>query len=260
MRKVDCEEVRRLIHAFEDDELDAVTSLRVQDHFDGCGTCSRYRSWQRETVRSLGRLREQTPEPDAALRNRVHGIAEKRATAFSVSRRGPFALSAAAALTVLFFLSFLFFPPSGFSGNDARSFVKTHRLAIAAPVEIGIETADPAAAAAWLTERLPGVSAPWQTPEGFQLTGAGIVEIDGKTSGVLFYEKEGSERISCFVFADDKPVSRGFEEVVVRPDGIRAGNCHYHQVVTWSDETGGLVVVGGLSEPSLLAFAETSRR
>lgn len=255
MRKVDCEDVQRLIHAFEDNELDVVTSLQLDHHFESCETCRASQSWQRETTRSLQRLREETPVAGAALRQRVHEISAKEAP-FPARLR--LTWSVAAAFMALLLTAFLFFPSAGLSGKDARLFVETHRMPLGERSEAGIETDDPIFAANWLNERIAGVSAPTRIPDGYRLTGAGIVAIEGERNGVLFYENE-VERISCFVFAEKTPVIHGFEEVVVRPDGIRAGHCEHYQVVTWSDASGGLVVVGALADESVLAFAESSR-
>lgn len=259
MRKVDCEDVRRLMDAFDDDELDAVTSLRVQDHLDTCETCRGHRAWRQETERSLQRIREKEPSAGAALRHRVHALASEGRDRPLRQRRKPFAFSAAALLVATFFLTFLLLPPTGLSGSDVRLFVQSHRSVNLEGGTAELATSDPEAAAAWLAARLPGVSVPRHVPAGYDLAGARTVEVDGQPTGVLLYEKNGTQKISCFVLPDDKPVSRGFDEVVVRPDGLRAGRCRSHQVVTWSRDAGGLVVVGGLGEASVLAFAEESR-
>lgn len=258
MRKVDCEEVQKLIFAFGDNELDAVTSLHLQEHIDSCGACRANRNWQRETERSLERLRKTTPEAGADFRNRIHQIPAGGARSFPERLRQPFVWSVAATLMALLVTAALFLPSVGVSGRDARLFVETHRMPLWERSETGIETDDPLFAAKWLNERIVGVSAPTQVPDGYRLAGVGIVEIEGGQNGVLFYEND-FERISCFVFAGNTPVSRGFEEVVVRSNGIRSGNCEHYQVVTWSGASGGLVVVGALADEALLTFAERSR-
>src|SRR5690625_2217301 len=190
VRKVDCEEVLRLIHAFEDNELDAVKSLEIQDHFEGCASCRGERVWQEEASRSLERIRKKTPAAGPSLRNRMHEIAGGGAIGFPRHLRKPSAWSAAAALIALFLIGFLFYPPAELSGWDARSFVQSHRMPVLERAEAGIETDDPEAAADWLNERLAGVSVPTELPRGYRLVGAGIAEIEESRNGVLFYESE----------------------------------------------------------------------
>lgn len=260
MQKLNCNDVRQFMDAFHDNEVDSVTSLQIQDHLDSCSGCRSRQWWSERGRAALARIKEKTPESAAALHQRILAIPARE----SRERRWktpPFVLRVAAMLIAAFVLTFFMLPQTVHSGMDARLFVQNHQtVAVEAGDSLALATEDPEEAAAWLTSHLPASDPPRETPTGFRLAGARITEVDGRRTGLLLYEGNG-RRISCFVQPDGKEVDRGFDEVVLREDGIRAGRCKGHQIVTWAGKSGSsLVLVGDLTEESLLAFAEQSPR
>jgi anti-sigma factor RsiW len=257
MQKLNCEDVQQLVDAFDDHELEGVTSLQVQQHLETCPSCRSHRAWRQEVGQALHRIREKSPGAGPALRQRVSALRSggKRRR---ITTARPFALSAAAMLALALILSFFVLPQTGHSGGDARVFVQNHRSIIFDESPMEIETSDPEEAALWLAGQLPGAASPRHIPAGYRLTGARVLDIEGRPTGLLLYERDG-RKISCFVRPDTSPVTRGFDEVVLRRDDLKAGRCRGHQIVTWADAGGSIVVIGDLNETSLLTFAEQQR-
>lgn len=257
MKKLNCEEARQLLDAFHDNEIDSVTSLRVEEHVVSCQRCRDEEWWSEEVRASLGRIKGKTPPPSAALRERVAAIPAAGGNARSKPRRRtrPVILQAAAVLVIGLLLSVFMLPQAAYSGMDARLFVRNHKeIQTSGEASLELRTEDPTEAANWLRAHLADVDPPGRVPEGYRLRGALITEIDGARTGLLLYEGNGRS-ISCFVRAGGEPVERGFDVVEFEADGIKAGRCRGHQIVTWESEQGPVVLVGDLSEETLLAFA-----
>lgn len=251
---LDCQNTRQLLDAFEDGELDAVTSLQVQTHLESCEDCQRRLISRRVLNASLTRIREATPKASSALRRKV--LAEDSVTA---ARSGAWGRNigwgALAAVLLAFVLSFLVEPDLHASGNDVRPFVQSHKGWALAHAPIDLQTSDSEEAAVWFGEKVPGLRAPRETPPGYTLVGTRIAEVDGQTVGVLLYEHEG-RRISCFVRPERRPATEGFDQIALQGEAFQAGRCRGHQIVSWGSGDGSIVLVGELGEDSLLAFAE----
>lgn len=254
MQKLDCKDVRRLIDAFQDNEVDGIVSMQIQDHFDSCPDCRSRKWWREETVRALSRLKERAPTPSARLRSRVIHIPEVREP--GPRKLVPVLYQAAAVFMTAFLLIFFMFSPLGYSGMDAQLFVQSHKAVDGhRSSDTALETADPREAAAWLRRELPGIEPPRDLPTGYSLKGVRVVEIEGKSTGLLLYESDG-RKLSCFVRAGGAPVDRGFEEITLRENSMIAGRCRGHQIVTWLEASGPVVLVGDLAEDSMVAFAQ----
>lgn len=250
--KLNCSDVDALLDAFEDNEIDSVTSLRVQKHLDSCTGCRTRHGWLQSTSRSLARIRQRTPEPSPELRRRVAGLPDERQS--RTLSWLPSLYQAAALLVLVFALTFLLLPQAGLAEMDARVFVRSHNATQTVEGSDELDTHDPIEAAAWLRDRLPEARAPRGAPPGYRLTGARITEVAGRPVGLLLYE-DGARKISCFVPSGRLELTRGFDEIAIRQDGLTAGRCRGHQIVSWSGSGGAAVVIGEIADEALLAFA-----
>ncbi len=249
MRKLSHEEAETLLEAFQENELDAVTSLAVQEHLDLCPLCRQSLRWNAETDASLRRLVEATPPASAALRRSILNIADR-------DGRWPWArarkLALAAALVALLGIgSLVIFKPAHPPG--VMPFVEDHLRTLAKPDAVELATSDPRAAEAWLGERLPfGVRAP--AAPGYRLLGARLCRIGGEPVALLLYEHAG-EKLSCFISARSQTALHGFDSDA--PHGIKLGACEGRNVAAWDAPGAGYVLVGGVSREALVAFAST---
>jgi len=69
MTSMDCNELVELVTAYLDDELDPDTRARFDAHLDECDGCENYLQQFRDTVRTVGRVRDD--ELDPAFRQRL---------------------------------------------------------------------------------------------------------------------------------------------------------------------------------------------
>ena len=66
---MDCNELVELVSAYLDGSLDMDTRARFDMHLTECDSCENYLQQFRETVRTVGRIRDD--ELDPAFRNRL---------------------------------------------------------------------------------------------------------------------------------------------------------------------------------------------
>jgi anti-sigma factor RsiW len=66
---MDCNELVELVTAYLDDALDPKTRARFESHLAHCDGCENYLQQFRETVRTVGKIRDD--ELDPAFRNRL---------------------------------------------------------------------------------------------------------------------------------------------------------------------------------------------
>jgi len=69
MKSMDCNELVELVTAYLDGALDADTRARFDMHLLDCDGCANYLQQFRETVRTVGRIRDD--ELDPAFRKRL---------------------------------------------------------------------------------------------------------------------------------------------------------------------------------------------
>lgn len=250
--KLECSDVDALLRAFEDNEIDTVTSLQVQRHLDACSTCRARHAWLQSGERSLERIKQRVPAPSPELKRRIAALADEGQNRAQGWR--PSLVQLAAMLVLAFALTFLLLPQSGLAGMDARVFVQSHRSAEAVESAAQLSTGNPAEAAAWLRAHLPDAQPPRGAPPSYRLTGARITEVAGRSVGLFLYEG-GDRKISCFVPSGALQLTRGFDRIAIREDGFTLGRCRGHQIVSWSGPESAAVAIGDLSDESLLAFA-----
>jgi anti-sigma factor RsiW len=66
---MDCNELVELVTAYLDDALDPHTRARFESHLGDCDGCENYLQQFRETVRTVGKIRDDDLDP--AFRNRL---------------------------------------------------------------------------------------------------------------------------------------------------------------------------------------------
>lgn len=248
MRKLDCQELRLLLDAFEDNELDGVTSLSVQEHLDACAACRAHRFWHAETHAALRRLRAATPGAPAVLREQVRN----RLIARRSARWWP---AAAAALTMVAGVTVWQALSAG--AAEPMEFVRNHMASIEKPDHVELATADAAAAEAWLRKRLSfPFHVPRRPPAGFHLAGARLCSVARHKVAYLLYEQDDAKRpVSLFIGPPGACNPDGLTPVSAAGIALRRGDCDGTSVAAW--ETGGVsyVLAGDVSTPALLAYA-----
>jgi anti-sigma factor RsiW len=254
MRKLDCEEAERLLDAFQDNELDSVTSLAVQEHFDDCTCCRRLYQWNAESRASLQRLREATPSGSDALRGSVLEIAARDRRMVWFSLRRP-ALAAAAAIAVLLGIAGVAFQLRVGESPDVMFFVADHLRALARSEPVELRTSEPREAERWLQARLP-FAATVPIPPAFRLLGVRLCKVRGEPAGFLLYDHDG-RLLTCYLNQRSQTALRGFDTTT--PSRVKVGTCEGKNIAAWDADHTGYVLVGDMPRESLVAFANSAR-
>ena len=250
MRKLSCEEAEPLLDAFQDNELDAVTSLAVQEHLDGCARCRRLHQWNAESRASLQRLREATPPASGGLRRSVLAIADRERRIVWFPFRRP-ALAAAAAIAVLLGIAGVVFQVRVGAPPDVMPFVTDHLRSVARPEPVELRTSEPREAARWLQARLPFAARVPGSP-AFRLLGVRLCKVRGEPVGFLLYEHEG-RLLTCYVSERSQTSLRGFD--MTTAGRVKLGTCEGKNVAAWDADHAGYVLVGDAPRESLVVFA-----
>ena len=256
MCKLDCEETQKLLDAFVDNALDAMTSLAVQDHLDTCDHCRRHWQWNKELARSLGRLTEATPAADTSLR--VSVLESRKKTLFElwfVPRLRRRLAAAAIFIALLAGGAALLFRQQS-SPLAAMDFVRNHSVLHEPDDKNSLTTSDLAKAQNWLTERLRGALViPKQAPDGFQLAGVRICRMGAAAVAQVIYEKDG-QRLSFYLTEQSLASLSGLDHAerhVASP--VRTGECEGKRLAVWSQGDRSYVLVGDVLPNDLLALA-----
>lgn len=255
MQQLDCGELRRLLDAFEDNELDGVTSLSVQEHLDGCAGCRAHRFWHAEMRASLGRLRNRTPGAPSELRQRVRrDLAPPR-------RAARWLAGAAAAVLALAAAGLWLARP--LNAAEPMAFARNHLTSLEMPDRVRFTTDSAGAAEAWLRQRLSfSVEVPRQPPAGFQLAGARVCSVDGRKVAYLLYDSDDSRPpVSLYIGPPGacKPV--GLLPIPATGAAVvRRGECDGVAVAAWESAESAYVLTGDLPPSVIVEYAQRENR
>ncbi|HEX9783817.1 MAG TPA: zf-HC2 domain-containing protein [Opitutaceae bacterium] len=252
METPDCTNITRLLEAFDDNELDAVTSFAVQEHLEICPHCRARHAWAREVRASLGRVRSTDPAAPSALHARIHRELE----GWRWRRRLTQTAAVAAALIVAGLLAFQWMTRPT-AANVPMEFVRNHHASLQRPDAVKFSSADVGAVEAWLREQLPfAVTIPGRSPSGYQLAGARLCEVAGNKVGYLLYSASGQPPVSLFVSRRDAYDLRELPMAATEQEiKIRCGECDGTTVAAWDAGEVTYVAAGDIAETSMLAFA-----
>lgn len=248
MPKLECEELRLLLDAFEDNELDGVTSLSVQEHLDACAACRAHHFWHAEARAALRRLRADTPGAPAALRARISEQLRPRSAAW-------WKPAAAAIFVFLAGLGAWHFRPAA-AAAEAMEYVHNHTTSLARPDRVKFATADAAAAEAWLRERLDfPLHVPRQPPAGYRLAGARLCSVGRVKVAYLLFEGSGAERpLSLFIGPAGSCPTSGLEPVPDARVALHRGVCEGTTLAAWESRGAAYVLAGEVPPATLLAY------
>ncbi|HEY5552646.1 MAG TPA: zf-HC2 domain-containing protein [Opitutaceae bacterium] len=248
MPKLDCDDFLSLLDAFEDNELDGVTSLSAQEHLDACAACRARRFWHAEARASLRRLRSETPGAPETLRARAQtGIRARR-------RHWWRPLAAAAALVVAAGAGYLATRPA--AEVEPMEYALNHLATLGRTDRVKFPTTNAAEAEAWLGARLGfPLNVPRQPPAGYRLAGARLCSVGGFKVAYLLFEGDASKQpLSLFIAPSGACQPGGLAPVPGARFALRTGDCDGTPVAAWEGRDAIYVLAGDVGLPALLAF------
>lgn len=250
MPKLECEEFRLLLDAFEDNELDGITSLSMQEHLDACAACRAHRFWHAEARATLRRLRADTPGAPAALRAQIRENRRARPAAWWRPA------TIAAGFALLAGIGFWHFRPA--VAAEPMEFAQNHLTSLARPDRVKFATADAADAEAWLRERLEfPFQVPRLPPAGYHLAGARLCSVGRQKVAYLLFEGEGRDAedpVSLFIGPAGTCRPGGLKLVPAARITLRQGDYDGTSVATWEAGGAAYVLAGKIATPVLLAY------
>jgi anti-sigma factor RsiW len=247
---VNCEETQRLLHAYIDAELDAMNSLAVEQHLQGCAACTRdYESYQALRMAMKGSsLYFQAP---TSLQKRVQLSLPKNEHAFHPARQPSWLWLSAAALLLLLLGGFGFWGITQLRSNSsasvdsriAQAVVDSHERSLVGDHLVDILSSDPNILKTWFESKL-GYSPPVADlkPQGFTLVGGRLDFLDNQTVAAIVY-KCGKHVVTLFAW----PATQNVE--------IRTLSLQGYYVTHWAKYGMNCWAVADLDENQLQQFA-----
>lgn len=251
---MDCAQTRKLIDGYVDSEIDAATTVGVEEHLAGCEDCRR-EAQRVETVRS--HVRQWAPyhaappalvESVRRLGERASGRAPARDAGLWWAWLRPVALVAAtAAVTWLAASHYQAIPPDDIAdqiiAGHTRATLTTHLADVSSSAK---HTVKP-----WLSSKLdysPPVADLGQA--GFPLVGGRLDYIERRPVAVLVYKRR-DHVIDLFVWPQDDGGDGSIRSVPTKVG---------YQVLHWTADGMTYWAVSDLNGPELKAFADGFRQ
>ena len=254
-----CEEIRRRLDLYLDNELRGEERAAVETHLRECQSCAAI--FEREqsfinAIRECGPLHVASPELRARVEERL--IGSERGTTRVVSRsRLTWGLATAATLLVLVLPIVIWRMMSRPDSRTASSFALMaadhHLRRTRGQLPLEIETAIPHDISDWFANKVHfSVKLPnYQESSGqeklYELEGARLVGYKDDYAAYVAYRMK-QRRISLVITSDSVVKPSGGEEIVARGLRFHYNAIHGLKVLTWSDRGLTYALVSDLEE------------
>lgn len=188
------DDVRPLLDAYLDDELDAASTRAVQVHVDGCEACSTWLEQRRVLVATIRAAPLRHALPGDLERRIQRDVAAGPRSTYSVS--WPVALAAGALLAI----SGLFVGQQLPRSNLGEEIVSAHVRATLSPHSLDVASSDHHTVKPWLSAKLPfSPPVPELTNHGDALVG-GRLDYVGRTRVAALVYQHDNHSIDVFVW------------------------------------------------------------
>lgn len=237
---MNCSEIRNLLHAYIDGELDLVHQVEIEQHLHDCAECSKFYESQLALRSSLKTedLRFQAP---ARLRRMVESSMPRTSgTPYWIG------LAAAAAIAVVVVTAIMSLRPG--RNSVVHEVVSAHIRSLMPGHLTDVMSTDQHTVKPWFNGKLD-YSPPVTDfrSEGFPLIGGRLDYIDNRPVAALVYSR-GKHVISLFVWPENSEKRETFDS--------RQG----FNVISWSENLSSFCAVSDLNGAELRQFAALIRR
>jgi anti-sigma factor RsiW len=246
---VTCDEIRGLLSAYADGELDLVRGVEIERHLEGCAACAAALERARSLSRALGDPALYHPAPSDLYQRVRAAVRRAAASGYRFPWRALVAAAAAALVAIALWGVARAWPAPPSDELLAREVVASHvRSLMLERHRVDVESSDQHTVKPWFIGKVdvaPDVEN--LSAEGFPLVGGRLDYVNGQPAAALVYERR-KHAINVFVFrvdGKDRP-----PEVLERQG--------YH-LVRWTDNGRTVWVVSDLNAKELREFAELLR-
>lgn len=258
MNPMKCDDVNRLSEAFLDNEIDEVTSLRIQHHLESCPTCRSTLEETRLLETSLRRIKDRAPPAPAELRRAITSDRKiVQPTPFEFRRL----MTTFAPIAALIAFGFFWLSHDSSAVLASQDYVQAHRQFKVAGTSAELQSNDPTALAQWWSENSPKAPpVPESPPQGFVLQGARLNNAEGQSFASIEYrQNDGEDRVSLFWTPSDFADMDQFPVITAENENtVRCGPAGTCSVASWRGNGGVFIAVGNFPDAAIVDFANRS--
>lgn len=263
MERRDCFVDDEEFNLYLDGELGGEREATLRNHLPTCSICSTQYEFATNLQSSLKKSCGDISAP-AWLRERIlTSIRQEepvRGGAFWESLKSlfsgrPLVPVGIAAVLVIILASAIFYGRPG-NGNMPfiRQLVHEHYEYLEEAVDLGIESHDAAEISQWVsTNAGMNIQLPLES-ESFSPEGACVLEMNGDPMGYVYFDSD-NKRISLFMINDKYGELFGQKTMKVEDISLYCGHCTGMNYVLWKNADLLCILVGDLSEASLVSMA-----
>lgn len=241
-----CSEIRKLLHAHLDGELDVRESLRVESHLQVCSDCREAFLAEKEFQGLVHSNRPTTRAPEFAARC-IQTALDREVRRRVRARRSWHLPWIAAALALLAVGAGAWVAVSEVNARVPRLVklaVKEHAAYLGNPASLDLVSNDSAVVAAWLEERLRfDIGLPRTTTlSAMELVGGSVVD-DSQTPAAYLAYRAGDETLSLLVMPPQETRLNGRDVISFRNILFHPADVSGFHTLEWSDSRHTYVLV-----------------
>jgi anti-sigma factor RsiW len=249
-----CEDIRRRLNLYLDDELQGDERAGVEAHLQECAACAAI--FEREltfidAIRSSGPLHSASPELRARVQTTLAGSQQPVVSPSRLRRR--LAIAATIVVLILPLVVWLGMSRTDQPSSFASMAAETHLRRTRGQLPLEVETATPQRISEWFANKVNfSVKLPnYQESSGqeklYTLEGARLVGYKEDYAAYVAYRMK-ARPISLVITSDSVAKPSGGEEIVARGLTFHYNAIHGLKVITWSDRGLTYALVSDLEE------------
>ena len=243
---MNCDEARRLLDSFLDQELQPGARSQLEEHLRSCAAC-RCLSWETEEFRSFFRNHAPIYQAPPELRTKILNSARQSLKKPAPRLFLPIWMYATAALVVISLAGLVVWLPNRENGISKLA-VLEYSQSLAADHLVDVAAAEPKALRPWFAARV-GFTPPAidLLPFGYRFEGGRVAVLDKRSVVALVYKREDNV-LTIFCWPPN-----------VDAVGYGARSILGYRVYTWSNSACNYILVSKSNDPKIDEFVDAAQ-